>query len=120
ATRGSIVNVASISGHRAIGSSIPYGVSKAGLVQLTRSLALALSPEVRVNSVSPGTVSSEWHDRLMGAEWAAESRAAEGGRTPLGSVASPEDVGDMIVNLLAARLVTGEDVIVDGGKHLRY
>jgi 3-oxoacyl-[acyl-carrier protein] reductase len=70
--------------------------------------------------VSPGTVSSEWFDRLVGSEKAAVSRVAEADRIPLGAVTAPEDVADMVVNLLAARHTTGQDVIVDGGKHLRY
>ena len=58
--RGAIVNVSSIAGWRPSGSSIPYAVSKAGLTQLTRLLARVLAPEVRVNSVSPGLVTTRW------------------------------------------------------------
>src|SRR6476660_9077615 len=67
-TGGAIVNVASIAGHRATGSSIVYAVSKAGVLQLTRSLAIALAPDVRVNSVSPGLVSTRWFRGRFGDE----------------------------------------------------
>jgi 3-oxoacyl-[acyl-carrier protein] reductase len=56
--RGAIVNVSSVAGIRATGASLPYGVSKAALTQLTRALALALAPAVRVNGVAPGIVAS--------------------------------------------------------------
>ena len=112
--------MASIAGSRAIGTSIPYGVSKAGMLQLTRGLALALSPEVRVNSVSPGSIVSRWLGDLVGEDVAAERWAKESGTIPLGAVATPEDVAEAIVSLIEARFVTGQDVIVDGGKHLLY
>lgn len=119
-SKGSVVNVASVAGYRAIGSSIPYGVSKAGTIQLTRGLAAALAPEVRVNSVSPGSVTSRWMGDLIGEDVAAERREKESALIPLGSVATPEDVAEAIVALIDARFVTGQDIIVDGGKHLLY
>lgn len=119
-TGGAIVNVASIAAHRASGSSIAYAVSKAGVVQLTRALALALAPEVRVNSVSPGLVSSRWFSRRFGDDAAAAQAEAFAKATPLGKVATPDDVAQAIVALLENDLVTGQDLVVDGGKNVLY
>jgi 3-oxoacyl-[acyl-carrier protein] reductase len=119
-SHGSIVNMGSISGRRAVGSSIPYSTTKAAVAQLTRALAVALAPEVRVNSVAAGTVRTGWHDRLVGAEKAAEKAQAEGTQVPLGRVAGPEDIAETIVALLGMRFVTGEEILADGGKGLRY
>lgn len=119
AAEGIIVNVASISAYRGIGSSIPYGVSKAALVQLTRTLAATLGPAVRVNSVSPGTVATRWqldHHGEAFAEIAERERAV----TPLARTLGPEDVADAVAGLIGARGVTGVDMIVDGGKHITY
>ena len=117
---GAIVNVSSISGHRATGSSIPYAVSKAALLQLTRSLAIALAPEVRVNAVSPGHVDTRWHRDHLGDEGADELARRNAESEPLGRVALAEDVAEVILNLLDTPMVTGQTLIVDGGKHLKY
>ena len=118
--RGAVVNVASISGHRGVGSSIPYGVSKAALVQLTRSLAVVLGPQVRVNSVSPGTVATRWQLDQFGDEGFAERAEAERAVSPLARTPGPDDVADAILGLLGSDVVTGVDVVVDSGKHLLY
>jgi 3-oxoacyl-[acyl-carrier protein] reductase len=120
AARGAIVNVASISGHRALGSSLAYGVSKAALLQLTRGLAVALAPEVRVNAVSPGTVETRWHVDRLGEQGFAEMAAKEQAGVPLRRTARPEDIAQMVTALLEADMVTGETLIGDGGKHLVY
>lgn len=118
---GSIVNVTSISGTRAVGSSLPYGVSKAALAQMTRALAVALAPEVRVNAVAPGTVISGWHERLVGTEQASSRFEAEAELVPLGHLADADDIGRAIATIaLDLDFVTGEEIIVDGGKALRY
>jgi len=116
---GAIVNIGSIGGIRSGGSSVPYGVSKAAVLQLTRNLAAALAPEVRVNSVSPGLVSTGWYRRVDEAMAEAQERAFAA-YAPLRAVAAPEHVAQAVLGLLAMDLVTGENVIVDGGVHLLY
>jgi NAD(P)-dependent dehydrogenase (short-subunit alcohol dehydrogenase family) len=120
ATRGAIVNIASMAGYRAAGSSIAYGVSKAGVLQLTRGLAVALAPEVRVNAVAPGLVSTRWFRQPFGDEVAdsQEKRTAE--TTPLGEVATPEHIAQAVMGFLRTDLVTGQALVVDGGKNLTY
>lgn len=120
AAGGSVVNVSSISAYRAGGSSIAYGVSKAALLQLTRNLAAALAPRVRVNAVAPGTVATRWQTDLHGEAGFADRRAAEESHIPLGHVATPDHVAQAVFGLLGMDDVTGETIIVDGGKHIRY
>ena len=119
-TKGAIVNVASIAAHRASGSSIAYAVSKAGIVQLTRALALSLAPEVRVNSVSPGLVSTRWFRSRFGDDAAVAQEESFARATPLQRIASPEDVARAVVALLENDLITGQDLVVDGGKNVLY
>jgi 3-oxoacyl-[acyl-carrier protein] reductase len=117
---GAIVNVSSISAYRASGSSIAYAVSKAGILQLTRGLALSLAPEVRVNSVSPGLVSSRWFRSRFGEERAAAQEESFASGTPLQRIATPDDVAQAVVALLTTDLVTGQDLVVDGGRNIVY
>ena len=119
-THGAIVNVASIAGHRPGGSSLPYGVTKAGLLQLTRALAKALAPEVRVNSVSPGFVSTRWARTKKGDSFAEASEAHAIKVAPMKAAASADHVAQAIMGFVLSDLVTGQDVIVDGGTHLNY
>jgi ketoreductase RED2 len=111
--RGQVVNVSSLAGERATGSSIPYACSKAAVSHLTRLLANSLAPDIRVNAVAPGLVDTPWT-----AEWdtAREFVAAQ---APLQRTGRPEDVAEVIHGLLRARYVTGEVVLIDGGTHLR-
>jgi ketoreductase RED2 len=109
---GVIVNVGSLSGTRAIGSSIPYAVSKAALHHQTRLLAAALGPSIRVNAVAPGLVDTSWS-----AGWE-DARTAMVDRVPLHRLATAADVAEVIVNLVHATYVTGEIWAVDGGAQL--
>ncbi len=118
--RGAIVNVASTAALRASGSSIPYGVSKAGVLQLTRNLAAALAPEVRVNAVAPGMISTRWFRSAFGDEATATLEERTASSTPLGRVASPEHVAQAVMGLLGSDHVTGETLLVDGGRHVNY
>jgi NAD(P)-dependent dehydrogenase (short-subunit alcohol dehydrogenase family) len=119
-SKGVIVNIASVAGYRAVGSSIAYGVSKAAILQLTRALALALAPDVRVNSVSPGQVSTRWFRQRFGEEAtvALESSTAE--NTPLKAVATADHVAQAVMALVENDMVTGQDVVVDGGRMVGY
>ena len=107
-TKGAIVNVGSVAGIIAAGSSLPYAVSKAALHHLTRTLAQALAPDVRVNAVAPGLVDTPWT-----ADW--EANEAIVARTPLGRAATPADVADVIVSLARTPFATGQVAVVDGG-----
>jgi NAD(P)-dependent dehydrogenase (short-subunit alcohol dehydrogenase family) len=118
-TGGAIVNIASIAGHRATGSSIVYAVSKAGVLQLTRALALALAPEVRVNSVSPGLVSTRWF-RQFDASAADSQESSASATTPLKTVATPDHVAQAVMAFVENDMLTGQDVVVDGGKNILY
>ena len=112
---GAIVNIASIAGVKAIGSSIAYAASKAGLINLTVALARVLAPEVRVNCVAPGFIDTRWLRRGLGDFYEpAKQRTAE--QTPLGRVATPEDVAQIALSLIeGADFVTGQTIVVDGG-----
>ena len=111
AARGAVVNTASIAAFGRPGSSLAYAASKAGLVNLTRGLARALAPEVRVNAVAPGFIRTPWTERF-GAHW--ETSVVE--TTCLGRTGTPEDVADTIFFLCAgAAYITGQTILVDGG-----
>src|SRR5580700_576449 len=111
AARGAICSTASIAGVQGSGSSIPYATSKAGVINLTRSLARTLAPEVRVNAVAPGFVESPWNK-----DWPSERKAESIARTPLKRACQPGDIAEVIFFLCAGTaMVTGQTIIVDGG-----
>jgi 3-oxoacyl-[acyl-carrier protein] reductase len=111
AAKGAIVNTASVAGLGRRGSSIAYAASKAGLVNLTKSLARALAPDVRVNAVAPGLVETP----LTGA-WSAERKRMTLERTMLARLGKPEDIAEAMLFLAAgAGYMTGETIAVDGG-----
>jgi 3-oxoacyl-[acyl-carrier protein] reductase len=111
---GLIVNVASIAGMTGAGSSIPYAVSKGAMITLTKSLAKGLAPDIRVNAVAPGIVTTRW---VAGREDHVERYAKD---TPLGRAATPKDVAKVIVSFATyGEFLTGEVTIVDGGREMR-
>ena len=109
---GCIVNMADLAAFETWPDYIPHGISKAAIVQMTRSLARTLAPEVRVNAIAPGAV-------LLPEAWDAETRAHFERTTPLRRIGSPSDVADAVLYLVRAEYVTGETLIVDGGRHVR-
>jgi NAD(P)-dependent dehydrogenase (short-subunit alcohol dehydrogenase family) len=110
---GSIVNVASIKGHANLTamSSLTYGLSKAGVIALTKALAKTY-PTLRINSVSPGFVATD-----MLADWPKEKIAQTNESIIAGRFAQPEEIANMILFLASneASYVTGTDFLVDGG-----
>lgn len=112
---GHVVNVSSVAGLRAIGSSIPYCASKAALNNLTVSLARALAPKIRVNAVAPGFITGRWLKGGLGDSYDAVMKHQQS-KTPLGRVCEPQDVADAILSLITgSALVTGHIMPVEGG-----
>jgi len=119
AARGAIVNVSSIAGALGIGSSVPYVASKGALNSLTLHLARVLAPEVRVNAVCPGMITTRWFVDGMGKEAYDRLKSHYEEVTPLGTACSAEDVADAVLWLIeGARTVTGELLLLDSGTHL--
>jgi pteridine reductase len=109
---GKIVNLADIAAERPYDDYLPYSVSKAGIVALTRGLARALAPHVQVNCVAPGPV-------LEPLDETPATRAAILRRTPLGRFGEAKDVAAAVRFLIAGSdFVTGTTVVVDGGRAL--
>ncbi|MBA3890035.1 MAG: SDR family oxidoreductase [Gemmatimonadaceae bacterium] len=109
---GCIVNIADIAADETWPGFIPYSTTKAGLAHMTRALARALAPDVRVNAVAPGAVQlpDDFDDAMA-------SRLAE--TTPLGRLGTPSDVVGAVLYLLDAGYVTGQVLAVDGGRLIR-
>ena len=111
AARGCIVNIADVYGHRPLAGHAVYSAAKAGLVMLTRALALELGPEVRVNSISPGAVLWPENDD--------PERRRIIDRIALGRSGDPDDIARAALFLVRdAPYVTGQDLAVDGGRLL--
>ena len=108
---GAVVNVASIAGINSAGSSMAYGASKAGIISLTKNLARALAPDVRVNAVAPGSVASDWQ-----IEWTEDRIQSSAEGALLKRRCTPEDIAEVIVFLgCCGAMVTAQTVVVDGG-----
>ncbi len=111
---GSIVNVGSVSGLRPSPGTAAYGAAKAGLTNLTRSLAVEWAPKVRVNCVSPGMILTELAEMHYGDD---EGIARVAATVPLGRLGSPADVAYACMFLASplAAYVSGANIVVDGG-----
>ena len=112
---GCIVNTCSIAGLRPGPQPLPYAASKAAVANLTKTLAGALGPKVRVNAVAPGWMEGDWMQRRLGENY--EGLMARRARyTPLKRCVTADEVAETILSLIVSnRFVTGEIIIVDGG-----
>ncbi|SFE62719.1 3-oxoacyl-[acyl-carrier protein] reductase [Paenibacillus algorifonticola] len=110
--QGAIVNLGSIAGQTGLGSSLPYAVSKAAVHGLTKSLARALVPDIRVNCIVPGAVATRW---WTGREEQMQRLAPN---LLLQRISTPEDIASMICATLEQEAMTGQIITVDSGQTL--
>lgn len=108
--KGVIINFSDIGGILGWTEFLPHSVSKAGIILMTRTLAKELAPEVRVNAIAPGTISMPG-DPL---EWEADYIR----RAPLKRSGRPDEITDAVLYLIRAEFVTGQTLILDGGRSL--
>jgi len=106
----SVVNIASVAGMTGMGSSIAYAASKGAMITMTKSLARALAPDIRVNAIAPGFV------RTRFANWPSSAFDQGEAVTPLKRLATVEEIAALALHLAAeAGSITGETIVVDGG-----
>lgn len=108
----SILNIGSIAGETGYGSSLPYSVSKSAVHGMTRSLARALAPHIRVNCIAPGAVETRWwhgHEEKM---------RALAGHVPLQRVSTPADIAELAISVLTADSLTGQVIKAENGQTL--
>ncbi|WP_028552778.1 SDR family NAD(P)-dependent oxidoreductase [Paenibacillus sp. UNC451MF] len=110
--QGAIVNIGSIAGQTGLGSSLPYAVSKAAVHGLTKSLARALAPYVRVNCVVPGAVATRW--------WAGREEQMNrlAPNLLLQRISTPEDIAQLVCASLEQEAMTGQIITIDSGQTL--
>jgi 3-oxoacyl-[acyl-carrier protein] reductase len=111
--RGRIVNIASVSGVGPTGSSIAYAVSKAGLIHLTRCMAVALAPEILVNCVAPGLLDGTRATANLRPEQIRNSANTSLLKKP----ADKEDCADMVVTMCRTETMTGQTMVIDSGRY---
>ncbi len=118
--RGAVVNISSSAGVLGIGSSVAYAASKGGLLTMTKLLARALAPEIRVNAVCPGFMDTPWLSEHFSPErYEALLESAKTSR-PIMEAGTADYVADAVVFLCleGSRYITGESILSDGGHHL--
>ncbi len=114
-TNPSIVNTASIVGLRPGPQPLPYAASKAAVVNMTKTLAWNLGPEIRVNAVAPGWMEGDWMRRMLGDKYD-DLMGKRARATPLKRCVTADDVAETMMNLIQSnRFVTGEIIVIDGG-----
>ncbi|MBC6976094.1 glucose 1-dehydrogenase [Bacillus sp. Xin] len=109
---GAIVNMGSVAGITGLGSSVPYAATKSAIHTMTKSLAIALAPAIRVNSISPGAVDTRW--------WAGneETMYQLAGNLPLQRISTPDDIAEAILFQLTQESITGQIFTIDNGQTL--
>ncbi|KAK3207903.1 hypothetical protein GRF29_96g806175 [Pseudopithomyces chartarum] len=112
-SEGTFITTASVAGVKPSGSSLAYSVTKAAQIHLAKGLAVILAPKIRVNSVSPGMMLTEW-----GLKFPAAKREKAIENTKLKRLATVEDVADQIRTLALSRSVTGQNLCIDGGSSM--
>ncbi len=110
--QGRIINISSGAGIVPRGSSIAYAVSKAGMIHLTKCMAVALAPAVTVNSIAPGFMEGT----RMSANWSAEYAAGAASRTLLRRTVSKDDVAEQLLTFCRSDSVTGQTILMDSGR----
>ena len=111
-SHGVVVNIADLAAFETWPGYLPHGLSKAGVVYMTRALARVLAPEVRVAGIAPGTV-------LLPDNWSDADEERLRRTTPLQRTGTPADVTATVLFILDSDYLTGETIIVDGGRHVR-
>jgi NAD(P)-dependent dehydrogenase (short-subunit alcohol dehydrogenase family) len=116
----SVVNVSSVAGISGIGSSVAYAASKGALNTITYSLARALAPLIRVNTVCPGYIDTPWFTKGRGVDGAAKVRDAVVAKVPLKRASTAQDVANLVYFLATPQSsnMTGEVMRIDAGAHL--
>lgn len=109
---GAIINLESVAGVNGIGSSIPYAATKSAIHTMTRSLAISLAPDIRVNCISPGSLATRW--------WAGNEERMHGlaGNLPLERISTPEDVAEAILFQLTQLSITRQVFVIDNSQIL--
>ncbi|OJJ97630.1 hypothetical protein ASPACDRAFT_45722 [Aspergillus aculeatus ATCC 16872] len=110
AVGGCFVATASVAGVKPSGSSLPYAVTKAALIHLVRSLAVIAAPNIRVNSVAPGVLLTDW-----GRQFSEEKLRSVQEKNALKRFATPEDVADQVRFLAMSSSITGQNIVIDAG-----
>jgi pteridine reductase len=109
---GVIINIADLAAFETWPAYVPHAISKSGVVKMTESLARVFAPRLRVNAIAPGAI-------LLPDEWDEEAAKKFASTTPLKRLGSPEDAVAAMLYLLDAEYVTGETIVVDGGRRIR-